>query len=194
MSYKNKVRSKPKSSPLPLMMVGVGLMIIAIAVLVFAPGEAPPAKAVSEGVPVPGSVNYPAPELELTDLKGEPVSLAGLTGQVVLVNNWATWCPPCRAEMPDLEAYFQAHKNDGFTLVGINSGDQREQVVDFQRELGLTFPLWLDPGSLALRAFQSSALPSSYVIDKTGTIRFVWMGAVSLEALETYVTPLIGSH
>jgi peroxiredoxin len=194
MSYKNKVRAKPKSSSLPLMMMGVGLMIIAIAVLVFVPGEASPIKAVGEGIPPPRLVSYPAPELELTDLNGELVSLAGITGQVVLVNHWATWCPPCRAEMPDLEAYFRAHKNDGFTLVGINSGDQREQVVDFQREVGLTFPLWLDPDSLALRAFQSSALPSSFLIDKTGTIRFVWMGAVNLEALETYVTPLLGNN
>lgn len=193
MPYKNKVRSKPKSSPLSLMVMGMGLMIIAIAVLVFVPGETPPTKAVAEGVPPPRSVSYPAPELELTDLNGESVSVAGLTGQVVLVNNWATWCPPCRAEMPDLEAYFRVHKNDGFTLVGINSGDQREQVVDFQREVGLTFPLWLDPNSFALRTFQSSALPSSFVIDKTGTVRFVWLGAVSLEALETHVTPLLGN-
>jgi peroxiredoxin len=96
--------------------------------------------------------------------------------------------------MPALEAYFQAHKGDGFTLVGINSGDQRDQVVDFKREYDLTFPLWLDPTGLALREFKNNALPSSYVIDKTGTVRFFWMGAVSLEALETYVTPLLGNY
>ena len=169
-------------------------MIIAIAVLVFAPDETPPVKAGVGGVPVPGYGNYPAPEIELTDINGDPVTLAGLHGQVVLVNNWATWCPPCRAEMPALEAYFRAHKNDGFTLVGINSGDQRDQVVDFKREHALTFPLWLDPTGLALDAFQNNALPSSYVIDKTGTVRLFWMGAVSLEALETYVTPLLGNN
>jgi peroxiredoxin len=91
--------------------------------------------------------------------------------------------------MPVLEAYYREYQNDGFTLVGINAGDQREQVIDFKREYDLTFPMWLDPTSLALRAFQNDALPSSYLIDQNGTIRMVWMGAVTLETLETYVTP-----
>jgi len=170
------------------------LIIIAIAVMIFLPGEKSPAYAALGSGPVPASLNYPAPDLELVDLNGEPVSLAGLSGQVVLINNWATWCPPCREEMPALEAYYRAHKNDGFILVGINSGDQPEQVVDFQREFDLTFPLWIDPTGLALRVFQNNALPSSYVIDKTGTVRFLWMGAVSQGTLETYVTPLLESN
>lgn len=170
------------------------MIIIAIAVAVLASGESSPAKADVEGAKFPGPASYPAPQLELEDLNGNSVSLATLTGQVVLVNNWATWCPPCRAEMPILEAYFKAHKNDDFTLVGINSGDQREQVLEFQQDYGLTFPLWLDLTGLALRAFQNNALPSSYLIDEVGIVRFVWMGAISMEALETYVTPFLSNN
>jgi peroxiredoxin len=180
-----------KSSPLPLILAGVGLILIAIALVVFTPGENVLTKAGVGVSPAPGEVNYPAPVLELTDLDGVTVSLVGLRGQVILVNNWATWCPPCRAEMPELEAYFQAHKDDGFNLIGINSGDKKGEVADFAGEIGLTFPMWLDTTGLALRAFKNNALPSSYVIDRSGNVRLVWMGAVSLEALETYVTPLL---
>ena len=124
-------------------------------------------------------------------MDGNPTSLADLKGKVVLVNNWATWCPPCRAEMPELEAYYQAHKGDGFVLVGINSGDKQSQVVEFIREYEISFPMWLDPSGMALRAFKNNALPSSYLLDESGTVRRVWTGAVSLETLEQYVTPLL---
>jgi thiol-disulfide isomerase/thioredoxin len=139
-----KSRSKKIASPTSLILTGAGLIIIAITVFITASWKPSPAVGVG---PVPGVVNYLAPDLELVDLSGVPVSLENLSGQVVLVNNWATWCPP-------------------------------------------TFPIWLDPTGLALRVFQNNALPSSYVIDKSGVVRLIWMGAVSLEALENYVTPL----
>jgi thiol-disulfide isomerase/thioredoxin len=182
-----KSRSKKIASPTSLILTGAGLIIIAITVFITASWKPSPALGVG---PVPGVVNYLAPDLELVDLSEVPVSLENLSGQVVLVNNWATWCPPCRAEMPELEAYYRDHQDEGFILVGINSGDRQDQVDDFIREYDLTFPIWLDPTGLALRVFQNNALPSSYVIDKSGVVRLIWMGAVSLEALENYVTPL----
>jgi peroxiredoxin len=190
MSYTRKKVAKRNKSPLPLILAGAGLILAAVAVMVFGPRETAPAKVDGSVGPVPGTVDFPVPELALWDLEGQSVSLEALRGQVVLVNNWAAWCPPCRAEMPELEAYFRIHKDEGFTLVGVNAGDTQEQVLDFIREFGLTFPMWLDPTGLALHAFRNNALPSSYVIDQAGTVRLVWTGAVSLEALETYVTPL----
>jgi peroxiredoxin len=191
MSYKTKAKPKPKNSPLPLILAGAGLIIVSIAVAVFAPKETAPLKTQAINGPIPGVVEYPAPDLALVDLDGEPASLDDLRGQVVMVNNWATWCPPCRAEMPELEAYYQAHKDDGFVLVGINSGDQSSQVEAFIQEYNLTFPMWLDPTGLAIHAFKNNALPSSYILDEKGTVRLVWSGAVSLEALEAYVTPML---
>lgn len=190
MSYTRKKKTKRKNSPLPLILAGMGLILAAVAVMVFGAPKKVPAKTDANVGQVPGAVDYPVPELALTDLNGQSVSLENLRGQVVLVNNWATWCPPCRAEMPELEAYYLAHKNEGFTLVGINAGDEPDQVLEFIREYDLTFPMWLDPTGLALHAFRNNALPSSYVIDQTGRVRMVWTGAVSLEALESYVTPL----
>jgi peroxiredoxin len=136
-------------------------------------------------------VNFPAPSLELTNLEGQSVLLSDYLGQVVLVNNWATWCPPCKAEMPSMQAFFETHKDQGFTIIEINSGDPREDVQSFVQENGLTFPIWVDPTSQALITFRNHSLPSSYVIDQDGAIRLAWTGAISLENLEAYVTPLL---
>jgi thiol-disulfide isomerase/thioredoxin len=123
MSIKNRAKSKSIGSPLPLILAGAGLIMISIAVFVLIPGVKSLDLDAIDSAPAPGSVNYPAPELELWDIDWNVVSLSGLQGQVVLVNNWATWCPPCREEMPALEAYFRRHRDEGFTLVAINSGD-----------------------------------------------------------------------
>lgn len=185
---------KPRrNNALPLIFAGAGLILFAIAGIfwtkqsqeVFASNAG---DAVSV-VPVP--VEFLAPELVLTDLSGAAVSLADYRGQIVLVNNWATWCPPCRAEMPELEAYYQAHKNQDFTLIGISAGDTQAQVESFVQEYALSFPMWIDEQSTALSAFRNNSLPSSYVIDKTGTVRLAWSGAISLAMLEEYVTPLL---
>jgi len=141
--------------------------------------------------PAPAFVDYPAPELFLRDRSGSSVSLSDLAGKVGLVNNWATWCPPCREEMPALQSYFEAHMQDNFILVGINAGDRKEQITRFIDENELTFPIWENPTGEALRAFKNNGLPSSYVMDKSGAVRMIWMGKVTLEALEAYVTPLL---
>ncbi len=142
-------------------------------------------------VRLPATANYPAPALTLTDLQGETVSLTDYLGQVVLVNNWATWCPPCKAEMPELLAYYEAHSEEGFVLVAIDSGEESEEVAAFVKAYRLTFPVWLDPRGESLDAFQNWNLPSSYVIDRDGIVRYSWTGPVNLQTLEEYVTPLL---
>jgi cytochrome c biogenesis protein CcmG, thiol:disulfide interchange protein DsbE len=177
----------------PLIFIGSGLILLAVAGVFFVNGRSSLAEsaAADSASAIPAQVDFPAPELILVDLSGEPVSLADYQDKVVLVNNWATWCPPCKAEMPDLEAYYQAHADEAFVLVGISAGDTAQQVASFIQEFGTSFPMWLDPDNAALRAFRNDALPSSYVIDTTGTVRLAWSGAISLEMLEQHVTPLI---
>jgi peroxiredoxin len=135
--------------------------------------------------------NDPAPQLELTDLRGQPVSIASYLGQVILINNWATWCPPCKTEMPELQSYYTAHAADGFVVIAIESGESIAQVTSFVLEYGLTFPVWPDLRGLALETFQNWDLPSSYVIDRAGIVRFSWTGAINLPTLEKFVTPLL---
>jgi thiol-disulfide isomerase/thioredoxin len=139
----------------------------------------------------PVMLDQAAPQLALTNLQGNPVSLADTRGHVVLINNWATWCPPCKAEMPELQAYYQAHENQGFIIIAIESGEPVGTVAKFKQQLGLTFPVWLDPKGLALEVFRNWDLPSSYVLDRQGKLCMDWSGPINQETLEQYVTPLL---
>jgi thiol-disulfide isomerase/thioredoxin len=136
-------------------------------------------------------VNYAAPELSLQNIEGGTESLAGYLGSVVLVNNWATWCPPCKAEMPMLVEYHNEHKADGFSIIAVDAGESAEVVSGFANSYGMNFPVWLDPDGEALKAFRNGTLPNSYVIDRNGTVRYAWTGEISKAMLEKYVTPLI---
>lgn len=140
---------------------------------------------------VPAVVNFPAPDISLNDLNGQPVSLTDYNQQIVLVNNWATWCPPCKSEMPTLMKYYQEHRKQGFMLIGIEAGDPATDVAKFVAEYKLTFPILLDPNTRALDSFHNDSLPSSYVIDHNGTVILAWTGPISHAMLEKYLTPLL---
>jgi thiol-disulfide isomerase/thioredoxin len=174
-----------------LALIGAGLLLLGMVALVALPKPGATAESAAERSAIPLEVSFPAPELNLTDLEGKPVSLQELQGTVVLVNNWATWCPPCKAEMPTLQAYFEDHYKKGFTIVAIDAGDPVPEIVKFVHEYGLTFPVWPDVNMKAIAAFRNQGLPSSYVIDRDGTVRLAWAGAVSRDMLEKYVTPLL---
>jgi len=191
MSYR-KQRKKPGLSP-GLVVLGAGLILIGMAAFMAWPREPADTEVnPANGRTLPVAVAYAAPDLVLTDLTGVEHSLAEYRGQVVLVNLWATWCPPCKAEMPILQAYYQEHAAQGFVIVAISDGDPAPAVADFVGDYGLTFPVWLDPTYLATeKAFKIRNLPSSFVIDRKGTIRLQWVGEIDRTALEDYVTPLI---
>lgn len=164
--------------------------MIGFALLVMAPPRSESnGDSLSSVVPVP--VSYAAPELALVNINGKTESLADYRDEVVLVNNWATWCPPCKAEMPTLAAYYNEHHAEGFTIIAIEAGDSGDVVSKFVQSYKLNFPVWLDPNGASLRAFGNGTLPNSYVIDHTGTVRYAWTGEISKAMLEKYVTPLL---
>ncbi len=170
--------------------LGIGLILIGLyAALALSQTQRDRASQPLTSIPV--AVNYPAPDLKLITLQGQSAALKDYSGQVILVNLWATWCPPCRAEMPVLQAYYEAHQPQGFALIAVNAGDSPTEVLAFVDNAGLTFPVWLDPKDAALRAFRTNALPSSFVIDRSGQVRLAWSGAIERKTLEKYVTPLI---
>ena len=179
--------SKPRLIA-PYLLLGLGLFLIAAsAFYIFRDVSIQ-----SDFSTVPVQVNYPAPELTLTDLQGITHSLANYRGQVVLVNLWATWCPPCKEEMPTLQAYYNKHADKGFIIIAINDGDPTPDVLQFAKEYQLTFPVWLDPTYIATeQAFKTLNLPSSYVIDREGTVRLMWVGGINRKTLDKYVTPII---
>lgn len=173
-----------------MLVLGIGLILIGlyIALALSQVGQDKPRQPLGS---IPVAVNYPAPDLKLDTLHGQSASLEDYRGQVILVNLWATWCPPCRAEMPVLQAYYESHQKQGFVLIAVNAGDSATEVQAFVEKTGLTFPIWLDPNNSALRAFRTTGLPSSFVIDRAGQIRLAWSGAIERKTLEKYVTPLI---
>jgi cytochrome c biogenesis protein CcmG, thiol:disulfide interchange protein DsbE len=172
----------------PVLLLGLGLLLVAASVYMTL-RDAPPQ---ADLTVVPVQTTFPSPELTLTDLQGATRSLADYEGQVVLVNLWATWCPPCKAEMPTLQAYHDKYADRGFTVIAINDGDPAPDVVQFSKDYQLTFPVWLDPTYIATEdAFKTMNLPSSFVIDRSGTVRLYWVGEIKTSALEKYVTPII---
>ncbi|MBV6452709.1 MAG: Thiol-disulfide oxidoreductase ResA [Anaerolineales bacterium] len=183
--------ARAPSRLLPLILIGLGLILIGASAFYLYQNNPPRADV---GV-VPAVANYPAPELTLTDLDGATHSLADYRGQVVLVNLWATWCEPCKEEMPALQAFYDKQKENGFVIIAINDGDPKEDVLQFVKDYQLTFPIWLDPTYIATeQAFKTLGLPSSYVIDRSGMIRLRWMGGIERKTLEKYVTPIIAEE
>ena len=172
----------------PLLLLGLGLVLLGSSAYFILRNVS----ARSDFSTVPAKVSYSAPELSLTDTHGISRSLADYRGQVVLVNLWATWCEPCKQEMPTLQSFYNRHRDEGFVVIGINDGDPKADVLQFVREYRLTFPIWLDPTYIATeQAFKTLGLPSSFVIDREGTIRLQWVGGISRKMLDQHVTPLI---
>ncbi len=176
-----------------LLVIGIGLMTFGVATMAFLTLRQEQSQRTRRVMVVPAQVEYPAPEVQLADLDGIHQSLEKYRGQVVLVNLWATWCPPCVAELPTLNDFYQEYKDEGFVLIGINQGETSEVVKDFVHQQKLLFPIWLDLDSQAGRAFATMSLPSSYVIDRSGMVRLEWKGAIERVMLDQYVVPLIRS-
>jgi cytochrome c biogenesis protein CcmG/thiol:disulfide interchange protein DsbE len=125
-------------------------------------------------------VGRPAPAYAAAALAGDSVSLEALRGRVVLLNVWATWCHPCREEIPALQELHERHAGQGLALVGVSVDDRadRAAVEDFAREYGMTYPVWLDPEERVTSAFRTLGVPSTFLIGRDGTILWKHVGPV----------------
>ncbi len=160
-----------------------------------------PAQAARSATPLPmqtetrvetsrrGLVEYRAdpqpPLLELADRDGTRHSLQHFKGQVVVVNFWASWCPPCVREMPSMQALREKMSGKPFTLLGINMAETTAVVDTFMRDHKLDFPVWMDRDGTALTRWKVMAFPTSFVIDKTGHIRYGVFGGIDWTEADT---------
>jgi peroxiredoxin len=130
-------------------------------------------------------VGFLAPEFTINSIDGESYTLSGFRGKAVLVNLWATWCPPCRAEMPAIERIHQEFKDQGFIVLGINTTNQDDPaaIPAFLDQYNITFPILLDESGSVSALYQLRSLPSSYFIDRGGVIRDIVIGGPMSEAL-----------
>jgi cytochrome c biogenesis protein CcmG/thiol:disulfide interchange protein DsbE len=163
----------------------VGGVILIGAVLVFAFAATPNVRV------GPARVGQPIANFTLTDLNGVTHSIGDYAGHPVLINAWATWCPPCKAEMPALHEFYLKHKAEGFELLAVNSGDSRSAVQQFIAQTGFTFPVLLDTNRAVLNGLGVDGLPTSIFVGRDGTVKTIHVGGLTPEAIEQTLTPLL---
>lgn len=136
-----------------------------------------------------------APAVSLAMLQGGSLPLRELQGQVVLVNFWASWCPPCRAEMPGFQAVYDARRAAGFTVVGVSMDDASpERVAAFLRDHHITYPVALATPPTVAAFGGVNDLPTSFLIDRRGRVRYTVRGVFAPQTLRSAVDSLLAEH
>lgn len=147
----------------------------------------------SSGLSAP-QAGFLAPDFTLKTSAGEAVTLSQLRGQAVIVNLWATWCPPCRAEMPAIQSLYDEYKDRGLVVLAVNSTVQDDPlaIAPFVEEYGLAFPILLDENGDVARAYDLRSLPSSYFVGRDGRINEVIIGGpMSIALLRTRIEEIL---
>lgn len=146
----------------------------------------------SDDVPIGIEKGQRAPDFTLNDLNGSPIRLSNYLGKKVLINFWASWCPPCRAEMPHMQQFYEDYK-DNTVILGVNmtaTEERSEDIRPFVEEFGLTFPIVLDKEGNLMGDYVVIAYPTTYVIDEQGIIRDVFRGAINYEIMQKTIEEL----
>lgn len=142
------------------------------------------------GKPPAPQIDHPAPDFTLATPDGGELTLSDLKGTPVILNFWATWCPPCRAEIPALEAAWRSFDGAGIIL-GVDVQESPDAVTAFMQNLDMTYPVVLDPDTRIARLYQVRAYPTTYFIDSRGVIVDIYTGPLNEPLLQTRLTELI---
>lgn len=190
-----------------LIPAGLALLVIAAAVVVFGPrllnaaGGAPlqsipPFGGTAESGAASGLAELPdvgsvAPDFALTDLNGETVRLSDFEGRPILLNFWATWCAPCRVEMPELARAAADYADRGLVVLPVNQEETAEQVRDFYDELALDLPSLLDSKAEVGMAYGAFFLPSTVIVGPDGLISAYHRGIISSQEIDDYLADIL---
>lgn len=175
----------PRRFPIALLVAIAVAAIAALIVSAYFKGGA------SRGVGPGAITGQVAQSFTLDALDGGRSSLAAYRGRVVFMNLWATWCPPCRAEMPDLQRFYQRYKSQGVAVVGIDQGESATTVRMFARSLGVRYPILLDTQQQYGRVYQALGLPTTVIVSPLGMVVKTFDGALSYDQMVAAVKPLI---
>lgn len=128
-----------------------------------------------------------AMDFKLKDLNGKEVSLSDYKGKKVFLNFWATWCPPCKAEMPEMEMLYQETKNSDLVILAVNLDEEKDTVQKFINSNKYNFPVLLDTGNIVASQYEVVSIPTSFFIDKEGNIVDKHIGAMTIEDMKNYI-------
>ena len=170
-------------------MLGVGLLIglgLGLAI-VYGFGFASTPLLGNPDAHISAEVGSAAPDFELESLSGSKVRLSDLRGKPVIVNFWATWCAPCVLEMPNFQKFYENYP-DAFELLAVNSGEPVNTVENYIKNMGITFPVLLDPQDQVHELYPFRGYPTSYIIDKEGKVRFQHIGIMDEKQLDHYLS------
>jgi len=173
-SKRNRTRFHGRTAGIVLAL-SIVCCVLFVAACVALPGARP---AASQDLEVGIEVGQLAPDFELTDLRGQQVKLSNYRGQVVLINFWATWCGYCRTEFPVIQESYERNREKGLVVLAVNVQDRRQNVQAYVEEMGLTFPILLDPLGRATGSYQARGLPTSYFVNQEGVIVLKQVGPV----------------
>ena len=186
---RKKQRQKQRSQQYTF--IGIALFIGGIVLLLWMMLQSGGDQSVTPSAPELMEQNKPAPHFTSPALSGAEIALADYAGDVVVVNFWATWCPPCKAEMPGINAFYEAHQAEGLVVLAVNAREGEALVRPFIEANGFTFPVLLDPAGSIVNQYQVRSFPTTVIIDRNCIVRHVQVGMISEEELETAVTPLL---
>ncbi len=144
------------------------------------PGPPPPSK-----LPPAPEVGRLAPDFTLIDLEGDSVTLSDFQGKAVFINFWATWCPPCRAEMPEIEAVYQEYKSKDVVVIGVDLLEAESEVRQYVKQGGYSWIFLIDTTGEVVNNYGVAAIPTSFFLDKEGIIRAVNVGAMTKRVMES---------
>lgn len=154
---------------------------------------APSPTAAAGGIASPRE-GFLAPDFTLQRLEGDSMTLSELSGKVVVLNFWASWCPPCRAEMPALQRVYQDERERGLEILAVNTTyqDSEIEMIDFRDRNNLSFPILIERTGEVARQYQIRAMPTTFFIDRQGVIRSVILGGpISEVTLQTKIEELL---
>jgi len=134
----------------------------------------------------------PAPSFAVPTLSGSTSALDAYRGRIVVMNLWASWCPPCRAEMPDLQHLYQSYKSRNVVVLGVDQGESAQRVGAFAQSLGIHYPILLDQQQQYGRVYAALGLPTTIVVDAHGVVVRGFDGPLSYPQMVAAVTPLLG--
>ncbi len=213
-SKKHPRRTPPKKSSNKNQQIAIGVIIVGLALAAVAAflyfsgdsggnsgvagdtGNIPDGLAVATlvGIKNTGSQptkGNPAPNFGFRYSDGSSYTLADFKGQPVIVNFWATWCPPCRREMPSLVNAYETHKDDGLMIIEVDVAEKPEAVAQFVQEYNMTMPVALDQRQEVTRLYRTDSFPTSIFIDKDGIIQVRWIGYMAEDQLATNLKTIL---